>query len=206
MSEQNLDKRPFLWAIGIVAALIACWQILEYVAAQRLHNTALWQRWHPVTLRSAPQKAVPVSVADTNRLAQTIVQTELGVYFLTGARHVPKAGEPVIVATNDDWELYLCAADGERCMTIHSFCAGAVWPKLERDANGRVEGCHAPYLASGTQKMVAAIANPPPDRAGQKGGRQVKVSVAQGMSHPREWMHLMGLSAASHTGAPAAKP
>jgi hypothetical protein len=201
-----LDKQPFFWAIGVVLFLISCWQLLEYTAAQRLHNTPLWQRWHPVTLRSMPQTATPVSVVDTNRLAQSIVQTELGLYFLTGARHVPKAGDSVIVVTNDDWELYLCAASGERCMTIHSFCSGAVWPKLERSAEGRVEGCHAPYLATGTQTAVAAITNPPPDRAGQQGGRQAKVNVAKGMTHPRKWAHLMGLPLSPGVAPPITKP
>lgn len=206
MSENLLDKRPFFWALGVVALLIVCWQLLEYAAVQRLHNMPLWQRWHPVTLRSAPQTATPVSVTDTNRLAQTVVQTGLGLYFLTGARYVPGAGDPVIVAANDDWELYLCAADGERCMTIHSFCSGAVWPKLERDAGGQVAGCHAPHLASGTQRMVAAIASPPPDRTGQQGGRQAKINVAKGMSHPREWAHLMGLPLSSPAVPPVTRP
>jgi hypothetical protein len=206
LSTTPLDRRPFFWAIGVVIFLITCWQLLEYAATQRLHNTPLWQRWHPIVLQSPPQTATPVSVTDTNRLAQTIVQTGLGVYFLTGARNVPKAGESVIIMANDDWEIYLCAADGGQCMTIHSFCAGAVWPKLERDADGRIEGCHAPHLANGTQKMVEAITNPPPDRAGQPGGRQAKVNVAKGMSHPREWAHLMGLPISPESIAPAAKP
>ena len=202
MNENPLDKRPFFWATGVVLLLITCWQLLEYAAEQRLHNTPLWQRWHAVSLRSAPQTATPVSVADT-RLSQVIVQTELGLYFLTGARYVPKAAEPVIVAVNDSWALYLCAADGGRCMTIHSFCSGVVWPKLDRDAEGRITGCHAPYLASGTARVVAAITNPPADRAGQEGGRrQVKVNVAKGMSHPREWAHLMGLPIVPPVAAP----
>ncbi len=206
MNENPLDKRPFFWATGVVLLLITCWQLLEYAAEQRLHNTPLWQRWHAVSLRSAPQTATPVSVADT-RLSQVIVQTELGLYFLTGARYVPKAGEPVIVAANDSWALYLCAADGGRCMTIHSFCSGAVWPKLDRDAEGRITGCHAPYLASGTARVVAAITNPPADRAGQEGGRrQAKVNVAKGMSHPSQWAHLMGLPIAPPVAAPIATP
>jgi hypothetical protein len=202
LNEKPLDKRPFFWAGGVVLLLITCWQLLEYAAEQRLHNTSLWQRWHPVTLRSTPQTATPVSVTDT-RLSQAIVQTELGLYFLTGARYVPKAAEPVIVAVNDSWALYLCAADGGRCMTIHSFCSGVVWPKLDRDAEGRITGCHAPYLASGTARVVAAITNPPADGAGQEGGRrQVKVNVAKGMSHPREWAHLMGLPIVPPVAAP----
>jgi hypothetical protein len=206
LSENPLDRRPFFWALGIVVFLIACLQLLEYAAVLRLHNMPLWQRWHPVALRSAPQTATPVSVADTNRLAQTVVQTELGLYFLTGARYVPKAGDSVIVVANDDWELYMCAANGERCMTIHSFCSGAVWPKLERDADGQIAGCHAPYLASGTQKIVSAIANPPPDRTGQQGGRQANINVAKGMSHPREWAQLMGLPLPSLAVKPSIKP
>ena len=193
MSDKSLDKRPFFWAIAVVLLIIASWQTLEYVADQRLHNTALWQRWHPVTLRSPAQTATPVSITDTRRLAQTIVQTEKGVYFLTGARYVPEPGASVIVTANDDWELYLCAANGDRCMTIHSFCAGAVWPKLERDGDGRVAGCYAPHLAQGTQRMVAAITNPPPDRMGAPGGREPGPVVAKGMTHPREWAALMGL-------------
>ena len=206
MSDKSLDKRPFYWALGVVLLLILCWQALEYAAQQRLHNTPLWQSVHPVMLRSAPQVATPVSVSDT-RLSQTIVQTELGVYFLTGARYILKAGEPTIVVANDAWELYLCAANGDRCMTIHSFCASAVWPKLERDSDGQIAGCHAPYLASGRPAaVVAAITNPPPDRAGQQGGRLAKVVVAKGMSHPREWAHLMGLPVASGSVLPSAKP
>jgi hypothetical protein len=112
----------------------------------------------------------------------------------------------VIAVANDDWELYLCAADGERCMTIHSYCSGVVWPKLERNAEGQVAGCHAPHLASGTQKAVAAIASPPLDRAGQQGGRQAKINVAKGMSHPREWAHLMGLPVLPLAALPTAKP
>jgi hypothetical protein len=206
LSEKPLDRRPFYWAIGVVIVLVTCWQALEYAAEQRLHNTSLWQRWHPVVLRSAPQTATPVSVADTNRLAQAVVQTELGLYFLTGARYVPKVGDSVIVVANDDWALYLCAADGERCMTVHSFCSGAVWPIPERNAEGQVPGCHAPYLASGTQKAVAAITSPPPDRAGQQGGRQAKINLAKGMSHPQEWAHLMGLPVFSRAAPPVAKP
>lgn len=191
--SKSLDKGPILWTLAVVVVMVMVWQGFEFVGAQRYHNTALWQRWHPVMLTSPPQTATPVEVIDTRRMAQVAVQTDRGVYFLTGARYVPKAGEPVVVQANDRWELYLCAADGERCMTIHSFCAGAVWPNLQRDAEGRVAGCHAPHLANGTNAAVAAIVAPPPDRAGGPGGREKRLPPAQGIAHPREWAAEMGL-------------
>lgn len=206
MSGKSLDKRPFLWAIAIVIFFILAWQGLEYVGDQRLHNGPLWQRWHPLVLHSGLQTATPVKVEEKPRIAQTVVQTELGVYFLVGASHVPQAGTPVVIVANDNWDLYLCAADGQNCMTIYSFCSGAVWPKLERDADGRIEGCHAPRLAEGTLPVVAAITNPPPDRSGSPGGRTPRVAVAQGVSHPREWAHLMGLPISPMPKPETAKP
>lgn len=186
------DPRPFYWALGIVALLLLIGSIFTVIGGQRLANGALWRAWHPLTLVSPPQMASLVAVT-SGRQAQTVVQTEKGVYFLTGDQTPPQTGEAVIAAANARWDLYLCRADGERCMSIHSFCARAAWPNLQRDASGRVAGCEAPLTAEGTQPAVAAIVNPPPDRAGQRGGRDSAPPPAVGVRHPRYWGREMGL-------------
>jgi hypothetical protein len=124
---------------------VLAFQFAGNAGEQKLHNTALWQRFHPVTpgLATTDRRRRSKSI-DTRRVAQAVVQTEKGLYFLTGAKFVPPAGSQVVVQTNERWDLFLCAADGSRCMSIHSFCADAVWPKLQRDEKGRIDGCYAP--------------------------------------------------------------
>lgn len=191
--RKSLDPGPIIWAIGVACAFLMLWLAFEFVGEQRYHNTELWQRWHPVTMTSAVQIATPLENADRQGMDFSAVQTERGVYFMTGAKYVPAPGDKVVVETNERWDLYLCAADGGRCMTIHSFCADAVWAKLQRDAVGRVANCYAPYYGSGSSNpAVAAITTPPPDRRGGEGGRS-KLMPAVGMTHPREWAWRMGL-------------
>ena len=192
MTEKQLDPKPFYWAMIIVGILLAIWQGLAYIGHQRTHNTALWQRWYPATMKSEPQTAVPVGGQYDRGPNNNIVQTEAGLYFLTGDSYVPTAGDKVVVQANERWDMYLCAIADERCVTIHSFCADARCPEISRDAQGRIESCYAPYLGSGSTAPVAAITAPPPDRAGRKGGR-TKMLPAVGISHPREWAWRMGL-------------
>ena len=187
-----MDRRPFFWALVMVALLATTAFALYVIGNQRLQNTAFWQRFHPVVARSAPQVAKPVEVVEQRRIAHVVVQTEKGLYFLTGADFVPRDGDKVVALRNDAWELYLCDEGGQRCATIHSFCAERVWPDIKRDENGRVEGCHAPHLGKGSNALVAAITNPPADRAGGPGGRS-QVVPAMGLSHPSEWAWRMGL-------------
>ena len=92
---RRLDKRPFFWMLGIVGLMVLVVLLLEAVGFQRLHNTSLWQHFRPVTMVSPPQIATPVEVIDTRRVSHTVVQTEKGLYFLTGARYVPPAGSRV---------------------------------------------------------------------------------------------------------------
>ena len=191
--QRRLDPGPIMWAIAVACVFLLIWLVFEFVGDQRYHNTELWQRWHPVTMTSAPQTATPVDNADRQGMNFSVVQTERGVYFMTGTKYVPTSGEKVVVRTNERWDLYLCAADGARCMTIHSFCADAKWAELKRDAAGRVDNCYAPYYGSGSSNSaVAAITTPPPDRRGGAGGRN-KLVPAIGMTHPREWAWRMGL-------------
>jgi hypothetical protein len=193
-AKRQLDPGPILWAVGTACAFLLIWGAFEFVGSQRYHNTELWQRWHPVTMTSAPQTATPVANADRQGMDFAVVQTERGVYFMTGAKYVPAPGDKVVVQTNERWDLYLCAADGGRCMTIHSFCADSVLANLKRDDLGRVDNCFAPYYGSGdSNTAVAAITTPPPDRRGSPGGRS-KLMPAVGMSHPREWAWRMGLT------------
>jgi hypothetical protein len=144
-----------------------------------------------VTLVSSPQTATPVEVQDTRRVAWVVVQTEKGLYFLTGAKHVPPAGSKVVVQTNQRWDLFLCAEDGSRCMSIHSFCADAVWPNLQRDGKGRMEACFAPRALDtplpepSTLKPLTAV----PGGV----GKSKRLPPAVGLSHPREWAWRMGL-------------
>lgn len=190
--KSSIDPRPFRWVLAVAGVLTLAWLAFHFWGEQRYHNTAWWQSRRPVVLVSAPQTAQPVDVRDEWRNAYTVVQTEKGLYFLSGTKYVPAAREEVVVQANDHWELYLCAAVGGRCMTIHSFCAGAVWPHVQRDAKGRVEGCYAPYLGSRTKAELEKPHVPEPPRAGP--GKRRKVAPPPvGISHPREWAALMGL-------------
>ena len=194
-TARPLDKRPFFWMLGILCFIVAVVLAFQFAGNQKLHNTALWQHFHPVTLVSPPQVATPVEVIDTRRIAQAVVQTEKGLYFLTGAKYVPSAGSKVVVQTNERWDLFLCAEDGGRCMTIHSFCADAVWPNIKRDEQGRIEGCYAPR-ALDTPAPEASEVKPLAAVPGGMGKRK-RAPPPQGMSHPREWAWRMGLPATS---------
>lgn len=191
-----VDKRPIYWTLCVLALLTLIWIAVDYLGEQRQHNTAVWQRWHPVLQKSAAQTASPVQAAPALRVEQTIVQTERGVYFLTGTRYPPAAGEAVMAVANDAWEIYLCAASGEHCMSIHSFCADSTWADLKRDAEGKTPNCYAPRLAQGSNRAVAAITAPPPTRSGSQGGR-LRNKPSAGMTHPREWGWKMGLAVPS---------
>jgi hypothetical protein len=194
----HLDKRPFFWMLGILGALVLGVLGFQYAGNQRLHNTALWQRFHPVTLASPPQTATPVEVIETRRLAQTVVQTEKGLYFLSGARHVPPAGSRVVVQTNARWDLFLCAEDGSGCMTIHSFCAEADWKTIRRDERGQIEGCHAPHLGTPMDAEAIRRAQEAPLAAVPGGmGKRKRPPPPVGISHPAEWAWRMGLPAQS---------
>lgn len=189
--SRALDKRPFFWMLGILGLIVAGVLAFEFVGQQRLHNTALWRHFRPVTLVSPPQTGTPVEVIDTRRVAHVVVQTEKGLYFLTGARYVPEAGAKLVVQANERWDLYLCAADGERCMSIHSFCAGMVWPNVQRDDQGRIEGCFAPRVLD---TPIAEPSQIQPLTAVPGGmGKRKRPPPATGMSHPREWGWRMGL-------------
>ena len=99
--SRPLDKRPFFWMLGILCLIAAGVLVFEFIGQQRLHNTALWRHFRPVTLVSPPQTGAPVEVIDTRRVAHVVVQTEKGLYFLTGAKYVPEAGAKLVVqATN----------------------------------------------------------------------------------------------------------
>ena len=172
--------------------------LFQFAGHQRLHNTALWQRYHPVTVVSPPQTATPVEVIDTRRVAQAAIQTEKGIYFLTGAVYVPAAGSSVVIQSNARWDLFMCAADGSRCMTIHSFCAEAVWPDIQRDEKGRIEGCYAPHLGStpdaeATAEAQRRAAEPPLAAVPGGMGKRKRPPPAAGISHPAEWAWRMGL-------------
>lgn len=190
-SARPLDKRPFFWMLGILGIMVLIVLGFRFAGDQKLHNTALWQHFRPVTLVSPPQTATPVEVQDTRRIAWVVMQTEKGLYFLTGAKHVLPAGSKVVVQTNERWDLFLCAGDGSRCMSIHSFCAGAAWPNLHRDDKGRMEDCFAPRALDtpmpepSTIKPLAAV----PGGV----GRSRRLPPALGLSHPREWAWRMGL-------------
>lgn len=189
-----LSRTPFYWMLGILGTLVAGVFAFQYAGHQRLHNTALWQRFHPVTAVSPPQTATPVEVIDTRRLAQAAIQTEKGIYFLTGAAYVPAAGSKVVVQTNARWDLFLCAEDGSRCMSIHSFCADAVWPDIQRDDKGRIEGCYAPHLGTPMDADAIKRAAEPPLAAVPGGmGKRKRPPPAVGISHPAEWAWRMGL-------------
>jgi hypothetical protein len=192
-SAPNIDRRPVYWALAVAGVMFAIWSGFHFVGEQRYYNTAWWQSRRPIMLKSEPQTAQPVEVRDQWRNALTVVQTEKGLYFLSGTKHVPSAGTQVVVNANDQWEIYLCASDGQRCMSIHSFCAGAVWPNINRDAKGHAEGCYAPYLG---QRSAEDLQKPPPPPVPPKAGpgkRFKQVEPPRGVSHPREWAALMGL-------------
>ncbi|MBI5108464.1 MAG: hypothetical protein HZA62_06920 [Rhodocyclales bacterium] len=192
-SSRPLDKRPFLWMLGILSLMVAAVLAFEFVGHQRLHNTGLWQQFRPVVLMSPPQTGKPVEVIDTRRVAHVVVQTEKGLYFLTGAKYVPDNGEKLVVQANERWDLYLCAEDGSRCMSIHSFCADAVWPNLQRDEKGRIEDCFAPRVLD---TPIPEPSNIQPLTAVPGGmGKRKRPPPATGMSHPREWAWRMGLPA-----------
>ncbi len=191
-SAPGIDRRPIYWALTAAGLMFAVWLGFRYVGEQRYYNTAWWQSWHPIMLKSEPQTAQPVEVRDRWRNAMTVVRTENGLYFLSGTKYVPQAGTPVVVQANDQWEIYLCAADGQRCMAIHSFCTGAVWPNIKRDSKGHAEGCYAPYLGQRSAEDLQKPPAPAPYRAGP-GKRFRQAEPPQGISHPREWAALMGL-------------
>jgi hypothetical protein len=194
-TARPLDKRPFFWMLGILAGMVVIVLGFRYAGEQKLHNTPLWQHFHPVTLVSPPQMATPVEVQDGRRAAWVVVQTEKGLYFLTGAKHVPPAGSQVVIQTNARWDLFLCAADGSRCMSIHSFCAEAAWPKLQRDEKGRMDDCFAPRALDTPLPEPSTIK---PLTAVPGGvGRSKRLPPALGLSHPREWAWRMGLPAPS---------
>ena len=193
--DRPLDKRPFFWMLAILGGMVVIVLGFQFAGNQKLHNTPLWQRFRPVTMSSAPQTATPVEIQDTRRVGYVVVQTEKGLYFLTGAKHVPPAGSKVIVQANDRWDLFLCAEDGSRCMSIHSFCADAVWPKLQRDEHGRMDSCFAPRALDTPVPEPSTVT---PLAAVPGGvGRSKRLPPALGLSHPREWAWRMGLPAQS---------
>lgn len=190
-SSRPLDKRPFFWMLGILGLIVAGVLAFEFVGQQRLHNTALWRHFRPVTLVSPPQTGTPVEVIDTRRVAHVVVQTEKGLYFLTGAKYVPEAGAKLVVQANERWDMYLCATDGDRCMSIHSFCAEMVWPNVQRDDQGRIEGCYAPRVLDTPIPEPSKIQPLTAVPGGM--GKRKRPPPAAGMSHPREWAWRMGL-------------
>ncbi len=192
-SAPPIDRRPFYWMLMILGGMAAIVLAFQFAGDQKLHNTALWQRFRPVTLTSSPQTATPVEVQDTRRVGYVVVQTEKGLYFLTGAKYVLPAGSKVVVQANDRWDLSLCAEDGSRCMSIHSFCADAVWPNLQRDAQGRIDACYAPRALDTPLPEVSDVK---PLAAVPGGiGKSKRLPPALGLSHPREWAWRMGLPA-----------
>lgn len=191
-SATRFYQRPFFWALAVLVVLFVTWFGFRFAGEQRYYNTAWWQSRRPVVLVSAPQTALPVEVRSEWRNAVTVVQTEKGLYFLSGTKYVPSAGSQVVVQANDHWELYLCTADGKHCMTIHSFCADAVWPNVARDEKGYAKGCYAPYTGERTPEDLKKEQPQPPVVSGP-GKKFVPQKTAMGMSHPREWGALMGL-------------
>ena len=188
------DRRPFYWMLAILGFMVVGVLLFQFAGHQRLHNTSLWQRFHPVTAVSPPQTATPVEVIDTRRIAQAAIQTEKGIYFLTGATYVPPTGSAVVIQSNARWDLFMCAADGTRCMTIHSFCAEAAWPDIQRDDKGRIEGCYAPHLGTPPDAEAQRRAAEPPLAAVPGGmGKRKRPPPPSGISHPAEWAWRMGL-------------
>lgn len=185
-----LSRLPLYVAFGVLAFIAATMLVFRFAGEQRLHNTALWQRLHPIVATSAPQVATPVEVVDAGRVAQTVVQTDKGLYFLTGVRYVPATGTAVVVQVNDGWDLFLCVSDGSRCMTIHSFCADIVWSQLKRDTSGRAADCFAPRPLDSPLREPMKVA---PLSALPGSTWRSRPPPAVGVSHPREWVWRMGL-------------
>jgi hypothetical protein len=161
----------------------------EFAGQQSLHNTALWQHFRPVTLVSPPQTGTPVEVIDTRRVAHVVVQTEKGLYFLTGAKYVPPKRDrnwwcrPTNAGTS-----YLCAADGSRCMSIHSFCAEMVWP----NAAARRSGAHRSLLCAARARHAAA--GTLQDQAADGGARRHGQAQAPTARHGHVPSARMGLA------------
>jgi hypothetical protein len=203
-SASGIDRRPIFWALAVSVGLFLVWLGFHFAGEQRYYNTAWWQARRPIVLTSAPQTAQPVEVRNEWRNALTVIQTEKGLYFLSGTKYVPSAGTQVVIEANDHWELYMCDAEGKHCMPIHSFCAGAVWPKVKRDDKGYAENCYAPYTG---KRTAEDLKKPPPATyppEGKRPGKQFKqMAPAFGMSHPSEWAHLMGLPVPVEQPAPA---
>lgn len=195
MSGTKIDTAPMRWLFAILAACAAVGGAFAFMGSQRLHYGPVWRWLRPVALQSPVQTATPVDVKDHRRVAYAVVRTEKGLYFLSGTDFVPPAGAPVVVRANAEWELWLCAADGEGCATIHSFCAGMDWPLPEREADGRLPGCHAPHTGSAPPAPVADE-KPPVEAIPGGMGKRKRLPPPVGISHPREWAHLMGLPAA----------
>ena len=186
-----LDKRPSFWMLGILCVMVAVVLAFQFAGNQKLHNTTLWERFHPVTMTSPPQLATPVEVIDTCRVAHVVVQTDKGLYFLTGAKNVPEKGARVVVQTNARWDQFLCAEDGSRCMSIHSFCADAVWPDVHRDEEGRIAGCSAPRALDSPVPEPTEVR--PLSAVPGSMGKRKRPPPPVGLSHPREWAWRMGL-------------
>lgn len=202
--SNRTDPLPIRWAAAFVAMLVIGWTAVQFFGAQRFHNTPLWQRLRPVVLASPPQTVEHVEVRDRERGGFTVAQTERGVYFLSGAKHVPSAQEQVVVQANDHWELYLCALGGARCMTIHSFCAGATLSSVVRNEQGRVEGCYAPSLGERQRSQPEATAHP--TAASGPGKKFRRMPPAVGTSHPRDWAWRMGLPVSPTASARRPEP
>ena len=153
--------------LGTLCVMVAVVLAFQFAGNQKLHNTTLWQRFHPVTMTSPPQLAPPVEVIDTRRVARVVVQT------------------------NARWDQFLCAEDGSRCMSIHSFCADAVWPDVHRDEEGRIAGCSAPRALDSPVPEPTEVR--PLSAVPGSMGKRKRPPPPVGLSHPREWAWRMGL-------------
>ena len=77
-------------------------------------------------------------------------------------------------------------------MSIHSFCAEAVWPNLQRDEQGRMDACFAPRVLDTPLPEASPVA---PLTAVPGGvGKNKPLPPAVGLSHPRQWAWRMGLA------------
>ena len=106
-SETSIDRRPVYWALATSGVLFAIWFGFHFVGEQRYYNTAWWQSWRPTMAKSEPQTAQPAEVRDQWRNALTVVQTEKGIYFLSGrsmCRQPGASGRP----GQRSLGLYLC--------------------------------------------------------------------------------------------------
>lgn len=188
----KVDHRPLLWLAGILAFFSLIWVALMAMGEQKAHNGPLWRQLHPVTARSAPLVVKTVAVVDDKRVHYVAVDSERGVFFLSGTGYVPADGQSMEVVSNERWDLFLCEPGDKYCVPIHSFCADTTFSKLKRDESGRIEGCYAPYLD--TPRPPRAEDEQPPMEAAPGGmGKRKRAPPALGMSHPREWAQLMGL-------------